>query len=85
MADQEITVVIDVHRGLVQDVGTLARDVPRLNVILIDRDGFQYASEEASAESVKVTALEGWARYAESALIRGKDALPAEVAQELGL
>jgi len=83
-ADQ-IIVVVHISGGLLADVGTLRRDLPRLRVIVADDDVLEDGEGERSYWTETPTALEGWGRDDDDPLVRAAGELPEVVRRELGL
>lgn len=81
----EIVVVISVHGGLIQDVGARGRDIRRLRVIVADHDTYEATDGEAGVYTEQTTALEGWSRDDDSALVRAAGELPEDLRREVGL
>jgi hypothetical protein len=81
----EIVVVISVHGGLIQDVGTRGRDIPRLRVIVTDHDTYEATDGESGVYTEGVTEIERWSRDENSALVRAATELPDDLRRELGL
>lgn len=81
----ETVVVISVHGGLIQDVGTRGRDIPRLRVIVVDHDTYEATDGESGVYTEGVTEIERWSRDENSALVRAATELPEDLRRELGL
>ena len=82
----EIVVVVHISGGLVAEVGTLRRDLPRLRVVVADDDMLEGGDDEADGVWTEgVTALEDWSRDRDAAMTRVTDELPESVRRELGL
>ena len=79
----EIVVIINVHGGLVQDVGARRADIPKLRVIVVDHDNIKAGDEGGYTEVV--TALEDWGRGSDDSLPLAADELPDALREELGL
>lgn len=85
-AADEVVVLIHISGGLVADVGTLRRDLPRLRVVVADDDMLEGGDGESDGVWTEgVTALEDWSRDRDAAMTRVTGELPESVRRELGL
>jgi hypothetical protein len=84
MPADEVLVVMSVHGGLVQDIGTRRADIPKLRVIVVDHDNFEEGGGQLGY-TTEATALEDWPNGPEDTLARSKDELPEDLIAELDI
>ena len=80
----EILVVIGVHGGLVQDIGTRRADISKLRIVVMDHDNFEEGGGQLGY-TTEASALEDWANGPDDTLARCKSELPEDLVAELDI